>query len=602
MERRSLLDGDQTPTRETMNVFDDEFEVEDFDLVADGFRPGHNHDREGAERQGQEGEVPITSVSAHYAPAPVTTAGPSRNSTRKSRGQENPFASPDDEAELPLHRTPSGNFAPFTHRSISSSSSHQYARTNSPRFGASGPSHPYGMYPQGTMPRTASIATTSTARPTRYSTTPNGPQHPYALYPQGVDDDDLDDDNAEQNHVPIGFLGLGQSYHRRRGPDGEEQDIIGDYGHTEQLPPYTRYPEDGPEKMPLMGVPNPPSALHSRAPVLGTDPSMPLMHDHLQPTPQRQQSMMDESNLARQPSTTSGTSRLSSQNTLLDKEYDGPKSWKDKSWSERFKTRFCGIIPFWLLVAMMIVIAFVGSLVGGVIGGYVEGATKARLVLPKAEVCVRSNEDAVTSPTPTASRYSMLVSSLLRQLRLHQWAHSQYNSERLNKHSLLVSLSLIRKRLGAAILRTTQLWLLLFEILQVASTNLEPYCFLPGPMLVSYSMVPKRPHSRPTFLPFCWYWITMIQTMEKHFTSRNLTISLSLCPTLSLMCRTRDSNETSTTCRHPGPARRKPQCQARSPGCVIGTTRSWKASYTKKVRRHPHMCPLCPHPLSTQAH
>lgn len=344
-------------------------------MVADGFRPGHNHDREGTEHQSQEEEeVPIRSVSAHYAPAHVMAGGPSRNSTRKSRGQDNPFASPEDEAELPLHRTPSGNFAPFTHRSISSSSSHQYASTNSPRFGASGPSHPYGMYPQGTMARTASVATTSTVRPTRYSSTRNGPQHPYALYPQGVDPD-LDDD-TEQNHVPIGFIGLGQTFHRRRGPDGEEQDIIGDYGHTEQLPPYTRYPEDGPEKVPLLDVPNPPTALHSRAPVLGTDPSMPLMHAQLHPT-QTQQSMMDQSNLTRQPSTMSGTSRMSSLNTMIPKEEYEPQRWKDKSWSQRFKTRFCGI-PFWLIAVVAVLTAFIGALVGGVIGGYVEGAERAR--------------------------------------------------------------------------------------------------------------------------------------------------------------------------------------------------------------------------------
>ena len=376
MERRSLLDGDTTPSRENPNVFGDEFEVEDFDIVADGFAPGHNHDREGSTSQDSD-YVPIQSISAHYAPSPVTPTGPSRNSTRKSRSHENPFASPEDDSQPSLHRTPSGNFATFAHRSVSSASSHQYASTSSPRFGTGGPSHPYEMYPQGTVARTPSTATTSTARPGRQSTARNEPQHPYALYTQGVDDDLDDENDATQNPVPIGFLGLGQSYQRRRGPDGEEQDILGDYGHTEQLPPYTRYPEDGPEKMPLLDVPHPPTALHSRAPVLGTDPGMPLMHAQLQSTPQ---SMTDGSNLIRQPSTASRASRASAPlvgggDSLSDSI--GKKSWSEKSWRERRRTRFCGI-PLWCLVLIVGVVALIGVIGGSVAGGYAEGQKKAQ--------------------------------------------------------------------------------------------------------------------------------------------------------------------------------------------------------------------------------
>ena len=377
MERRSLLDCGATPTRENPNVFDDEFEVEDFDGIADGFRPGHNHDREGGGgwRQDQD-DVPVHSLSAQYATTSVTPTGPSRNLTRKSRAQENPFASPEDDAELPLQRTPSGNFAPDTaRRSASSASSRQFAGTSSPRFGSGGPSHPYAMYPQGTLARTPSAATASTARPQRQSSSRYRPQHPYALYTQGVGDD-LDDEHetTPQNPVPVGFLGLGNAFQRRRGPDGEEQDIIGDYGHIEQLPPYTRYPEDGPEKAPLLGVPNPPTALHSRAPVLGTDPAMDLMHTRLQPA---QQSMTDASNLQRQPSTMSRASMLhnddaSSSPTSLKSH----KSWSEKSWGEKRKTRFCGI-PFWCFLLALGVLGFVAAVLGGVIGGFVVGQKKS---------------------------------------------------------------------------------------------------------------------------------------------------------------------------------------------------------------------------------
>jgi len=62
-------------------------------------------------------------------------------------------------------------------------------------------------------------------------------------------------ENPEENDItpappaiPVGFPGLNTGYHRQIGPDGEEQDIIGPDGHTEQLPPYSKYPEEGPTK------------------------------------------------------------------------------------------------------------------------------------------------------------------------------------------------------------------------------------------------------------------------------------------------------------------------------------------------------------------
>lgn len=387
-DRRSLLDGDgeeqerRRSLADGMDVFDDEFEVDDFDVVADGFRPerrsgtgaadatpAHNHDREGY------------AVAARYVPRPVTppagmTEGPSRNSTRKSRTYANPFASPEDEAETPLRRTPSGNFtADLAHRSVSSASSNVYASTHSPRMAAGGPSHPYGMYPQGTMARTPSVATQSTVRPQRNSSVRGGPAHPYAMYPQGVGDDLEDEHESPQNLVPVGFPGLGQSYQRRMGPEGEDQDLIGDFGHTEQLPPYTRYPEDGPEK-PLLGVPDPPTALHSRAPVQGSDPGNPLMHAHL--LPEQTQSMSDESTLRRQGSMASRRSTLprlepvSSSDTLIGSK----KSWTEKTWQERRRTRLCCGIPFIWLAIGLAALLFVTALVGGVIGGYVVGKSK----------------------------------------------------------------------------------------------------------------------------------------------------------------------------------------------------------------------------------
>lgn len=154
----------------------------------------------------------------------------------------------------------------------------------------------------------------------------------------------------------------------------EEQDIIGSDGHLEQLPPYSRYPEDGhsDQKMPLLAAPTP---LHSRAPVAGTDPSMPLMHDvpDIPEDHRRQpQSMTDGSELARHTSrpSMSNLEHMASRGTLLTTSTD--KTWKEKSWKEKRKTRFCGI-PFWWILLTLSVLAFIALVLGAVIGGFMGG-------------------------------------------------------------------------------------------------------------------------------------------------------------------------------------------------------------------------------------
>lgn len=64
------------------------------------------------------------------------------------------------------------------------------------------------------------------------------------MYPQNtvVESESPSD---EITAIPVGFPGHQNQYHRRLGPDGEDAaDIIGPDGHTEQLPPYTQYPDE----------------------------------------------------------------------------------------------------------------------------------------------------------------------------------------------------------------------------------------------------------------------------------------------------------------------------------------------------------------------
>ena len=123
--------------------------------------------------------------------------------------------------------------------------------------GTTGPSHPYGMYPQGiALARSASTASTSTLRPRERSYPgANRSTHPYGTYPQNTTlDGEVSPIETTDSHIPVGFPGLSQQYIRRLGPDGEDaDDIIGPDGHTEALPPYTRYPDHIPHKEPTPG-------------------------------------------------------------------------------------------------------------------------------------------------------------------------------------------------------------------------------------------------------------------------------------------------------------------------------------------------------------
>lgn len=131
-------------------------------------------------------------------------------------------------------------------RASSSSTENPFVRPESPYSGPSAPSHPYQLYPQDArLARTASVATNSTYQPspeTPYSG-PSHPTHPYGMYPQTTTIEPEIQRNPEG--IPVGFPGRPNEYRRRLGPDGEEiADIIGPDGHTEQLPPYTQYPDE----------------------------------------------------------------------------------------------------------------------------------------------------------------------------------------------------------------------------------------------------------------------------------------------------------------------------------------------------------------------
>jgi hypothetical protein len=231
---------------------------DDYDLeamgVSDGFRPSDIT---------AENNRPIS----HHDQQPQGRRTPPPRPSSITKPKYDSFALRHDGAmgTLPYRNSTiasSSNPLPIT-RSSSVSTEMAFVRPESPYRGPVGPSHPYQMYPQESrLARTASIATSSTVPvQERAYSGPSGPTHPYGMYPQNTIPDPEEADSIEPTAapVPVGFPGRSDNYQRRLGPDGEEiADIIGPDGHTEQLPPYTQYPDEAFARKTRAAPPPPP--------------------------------------------------------------------------------------------------------------------------------------------------------------------------------------------------------------------------------------------------------------------------------------------------------------------------------------------------------
>ncbi|GMG32055.1 unnamed protein product [Aspergillus oryzae] len=256
--------------------------------------------------------------------------------------------------------TASTNTAPsIAQRSQSTSSRFSMPpRALSPYTGATGPSHPYAMYPQVGVSRSPSIATTSTVRPMdRPLGDANAPQHPYAMYPQNV----VPEEEMDNTMIPpVGFPGHPQAYQRPPNrADDDVGDLIGPDGHTEQLPPYSRYP----------------------------DPVIPKVEGTFDPTPDAGVTLHDNSHSPNEhppPPISEVSSRtLVAENMANRRDNDeereaapvtGVMAFEEKLKTKGKKKACCGL-PVWTLVLVGVVM-LVGACIGGVIGG-VLGAKKA---------------------------------------------------------------------------------------------------------------------------------------------------------------------------------------------------------------------------------
>ncbi|ETS74304.1 hypothetical protein PFICI_14170 [Pestalotiopsis fici W106-1] len=211
-------------------------EDDDYDMqmmgISDGFRPTN---------MTQPPQQPLPNPPIPLQPTPST------KSVQKPRPSSIAKPPQPRESFSLRHDGGMGSLADSVVAGSSSNVAQTVARAESPYQGPSGPSFPYQMYTQDVRPqRTNSLATTVTVPATERSYNgPNNPTHPYQMYPQNTAAASDVPEGRASPVIPVGFTGAVDNYQRRLGPEGEEAgDMIGPDGHTEQLPPYTRYPDE----------------------------------------------------------------------------------------------------------------------------------------------------------------------------------------------------------------------------------------------------------------------------------------------------------------------------------------------------------------------
>jgi hypothetical protein len=159
--------------------------------------------------------------------------------------------------------------------------------------------------------------------------------------------------SAPMDTVPVGFPGLQIDYQRRLGPEGEEiADIIGPDGHTEQLPPYTQYPD---EAFARKARPN----VQVTVPVPGAggiglatrNPEFASREDLHSPSRQSTRSIMSDQSSHQVNMAALGAS-------------EKPEL---KSWQQFARRKVCGIVPFWAIALAAIVLMLFGIILGVVL-------------------------------------------------------------------------------------------------------------------------------------------------------------------------------------------------------------------------------------------
>lgn len=335
------------------DVFDDEFAEDYADSV-----------HSGTSRRRDPFQDPISAVRT--SPSLDQTLPPSGNGEQPPPRLRNSMSkAPEDYLDISVEQAGSElrSEMPYTNSSTpttqpfniipSTDSSAPAVWQSSSQPASAGPSRSYSRFPQVlSRSRPTSLATVSSMEAGSSSSSSQGPAHPYTLYPQTVSSEAED---GQINTIPVGFPGHNQRFERRRGPEGEEQDIVGPNGQVEQLPPYTRYADTFNAKTAAAGLlsSNQDLGRESRS----EDPLMELQERNSDGESSVQQTTTPAS--AGAVATAPVTEAVVSEKTRL-------QTWKEKS-----KRKLCGFLPIWALLLGILVIIVIAIICGSVIGAFV---------------------------------------------------------------------------------------------------------------------------------------------------------------------------------------------------------------------------------------
>ncbi|QPH11114.1 hypothetical protein C2857_002721 [Epichloe festucae Fl1] len=346
---------------------------DDYDLIAntvsDGFRP---------------------SASTRPSETPSSFPSPSRSDPSQFSGlpRSPPLAAaPPPKGLNDFNRPSSISKAPRAHDSLilrndgltsprngQSSSSGSTTQIDAQYQGAAEPSHPYQMYPQ----RTYSNATSSTEPLSSVETYdgPRGPTHPYALYTQNT----ATPEDTTQRLIPVGFNGMGSGYRRQLGPDGEEAgDLIGPLGHTEELPPYTRYPHEpfaakSATEIEVATPINPDvSATRNVGLTVSSSPGHPIPGaGGIGLATRNPEFSSTEDDLLSPPHRPGSSLRSVPSVECYHHVNEAAQEYAEKStqgkWQRRAKKKLWGIVPYWAMCLLLSGIVIMGVVMGTVIG------------------------------------------------------------------------------------------------------------------------------------------------------------------------------------------------------------------------------------------
>ncbi|GAO16563.1 hypothetical protein UVI_02023570 [Ustilaginoidea virens] len=177
----------------------------------------------------------------------------------------------------------------------------------------------------------------------------------------------------------VGFNGMGDGYRRQLGPDGEEAgDLIGPLGHMEELPPYTRYPQeafaDKPTTEPIdhLTVSTVTDRNSTAAPgadrISPTDPIPGAGGIGLATRNPEFSSTEDLASLPLRASSIRSATSDGSQHDINGAARDFAEKPTQSKWQRRARKRLCGIVPYWVICLLLSGIVILGVVMGTVIG------------------------------------------------------------------------------------------------------------------------------------------------------------------------------------------------------------------------------------------